>query len=193
MTGVDFSPAALASARQLADRLGLHATWVESDVLNARAAVEGSFDLVYTSIGTITWFPDLDGWARQVAALLRPGGTFFIRDGHPALYSLDEESDDLRIRYSYFCNGAAQQWDDDSTYVGDGTVSHTRTYEWPHPISEILNALIGAGLRILRMDEGRTLPWKYSPRMVEAEGGFAWPDGEQDRVPCTYTIIAQRD
>lgn len=193
VTGVDFSPGALTSAEQLASRLCLQATWVESDVLDARAAVEGDFDLVYTSIGTITWLPDLDRWARQIAALLRPGGTFFIRDGHPVLYSLDEASDELRVRYSYFGNGSAQQWDNESTYVGDGTVSHTRTYEWPHPISEILNALIGAGLRILRMDEGRTLPWRYSPRMVKTEGGFAWPEGEQNLVPCTYTIIAQRD
>ncbi len=193
VTGVDFSGAALASARRLASRLSLQATWVETDVLKARAAIEGDFDLVYTSIGTITWLPDLDRWAQQVAELLRPGGTFFIRDRHPALYSLDESADDLRIGYSYFGNGDAQQWDEASTYVGDGTVAHTRTYEWPHPISEVINALIGAGLRIVRMDEGRVLPWRFSPRMVEVKDGFAWPEDERDRVPCTYTIIALRD
>ena len=193
VTGVDFSPAALASAGRLADRLGLAATWVETDVLNAREAVEGDFDLVYTSIGTITWLKDLDQWARQIAALLRPGGTFFIRDGHPTLYSVDENAPELRIGYRYFGDGQAQQWDDESTYAGDGTVAHSRTYEWPHPISEVLNALISAGLRIVKMDEGRVLPWKYSPRMVTVDGGYAWPEHERDLIPCTYTIIAIRD
>lgn len=192
VTGVDFSPAALESAARLAGRLGIEAKWVETDVLEARAAVEGDFDVVYTSIGTITWLPDLERWATQVAALLRAGGTFYIRDGHPSLYTIDESAECLQLRYPYFGNGRALVWDDDSTYAGDGKVEHSRTYEWAHPISEILNSLIGAGLQILRVDEGTTLPWKFSPRMVEVTDGFAWPEPERDLVPCTYTIIARK-
>jgi len=192
VTGVDFSPGALKSAAGLAERLGLEATWVETDVLEARAAVDGDFDLVYTSIGTITWLPDLDRWAGQIAGLLRAGGTFYIRDGHPALYSVDEHADVLQLRYPYFSNGKAQVWDDESTYAGDGKVAHARTYQWAHPMSAILNSLIGAGLRILRVEEGKTLPWRFSPRMVEVPDGFAWPEPERDLVPCTYTIIARK-
>lgn len=192
VTGVDFSPSALAAARRLAGRLGLAATWVECDVLESRRAVTGNFDLVYTSIGTITWLPDLDRWAVQVAGLLRPGGTFYIRDGHPGLYSVDEDATELRLRYPYFGNGQAQSWDNESSYVGEGKLAHTRNYEWPHPLSEIINSLIGAGLQILRLDEGRVLPWRFSTRMVEVPGGFAWPEDERDRVPCTYTVIARR-
>lgn len=162
-------------------------------MLDARVAVTGDFDLVYTSIGTITWLPDLDRWAQQVIALLKPGGTFFIRDGHPALYSVDEHADALVLRYPYFSGGQALAWDDDTTYVGEGTVAHTRTYEWPHPLSEILNALIRAGLQLLHVEEGRSLPWKFSERMVEVPGGFAWPEAERDLIPCTYTIIARRN
>ncbi|WP_052193253.1 class I SAM-dependent methyltransferase [Microbacterium sp. ZOR0019] len=193
VTGVDFSPSALRAAAQLAARLGIDATWVETDVLDARAAVDGDFDVVYTSIGTITWLSDLERWAAQIVALLRPGGMFFIRDGHPALYALDENAAELTTRYSYFATGHAQQWDDDSTYVGDGRLAHTRTYEWPHPLSEILGALLRAGLRLIHFDEGRTLPWRFSDRMVEVPGGYAWPDAERDKLPCTYTIIARRD
>ncbi|MFF5790661.1 class I SAM-dependent methyltransferase [Paeniglutamicibacter sp. NPDC012692] len=192
VTGVDFSPSALESAAGLADRLGLEVKWVETDVLDARAAVDGDFDLVYTSIGTITWLPDLDRWAAQVAGLLRAGGTFYMRDGHPSLYAIDEHADGLQLRYPYFGNGQAQVWDDESTYAGDGKVAHPRTFQWAHSLSEILNSLIGAGLQILRLDEGTTLPWKFSPRMVEVPDGFAWPEAERDLVPCTYTIIARK-
>lgn len=192
VTGVDFSPTALTLANELAERLQIAATWVETDVLEARAAVNGDFDLVYTSIGTINWLPDLDRWATQIAALLRPGGTFYIRDGHPSLYALDEHAETLQLRYPYFGNGQPQIWDDDSTYVGEGKVTHARTYQWAHPLSEIINSLIGAGLQILRIEEGRTLPWKFSPRMVEVADGFAWPDSCRDLVPCTYTIIARK-
>lgn len=192
VTGVDFSPGALASAGRLARRLGLDATWVETDVLEARADVDGDFDLVYTSIGTINWLPDLDCWAAQVAGLLRTGGTFYIRDGHPALYAIDEHAHGLQLRYPYFGNGGPQQWNDESTYAGDGKVTHSRTYQWAHALSEIMNALIAAGLQILRVDEGKTLPWKFSPRMVEVPEGFAWPESERALVPCTYTIIARK-
>lgn len=192
VTGVDFSPRALASAAALAKRIGIGATWVETDVLEARAAVNGDFDLVYTSIGTINWLYDLDRWASQVAGLLRPGGTFYIRDGHPALYSVDEHSDGLQLRYPYFGNGEAQLWEDESTYAGDGKVAHARTYQWAHPLSKIITSLIMAGLQILHVDEGRTIPWKFAPRMVEVDEGFAWPEAERDLIPCTYTIIARK-
>ncbi|MGN7947834.1 class I SAM-dependent methyltransferase [Microbacterium sp. 22215] len=193
VTGVDFSAPALGVAAALADRAGVAATWVETDVLDARSAVSGDFDVVYTSIGTICWLEDLDRWAAQIAALLRPGGTFFIRDGHPALLALDEDAQELTTRYPYFGDGRAQQWDDDSTYAGDGTVAHSRTYEWPHPLSEILGALLGAGLRLVHFDEGRTLPWRFSPRMVEVPRGYAWPEAERNLVPCTFTIVARKD
>jgi SAM-dependent methyltransferase len=192
VTGVDFSPGALESAANLAERLGIDATWVESDVLESCAAVDGDFDLVYTSIGTITWLPDLDRWATQIAGLLRAGGTFYIRDGHPALYAIDEHADGLQLHHPYFGNGEAQLWDDESTYVGDGKVTHSRTYQWAHPLSEIINSLIGAGLQILRVYEDKTIPWKFAPRMVEVPEGFAWPESERDLVPCTYTIIARK-
>ncbi|MFJ4997022.1 class I SAM-dependent methyltransferase [Microbacterium sp. NPDC088619] len=193
VTGVDFSEPALRAAEALANRTGVSATWVHTDVLDARDAVSGDFDVVYTSIGTICWLEDLDRWAAQIVALLRPGGTFFIRDGHPALLALDEDAPGLTTRYPYFGDGRAQQWDDESTYAGDGKVTHPRTYEWPHPLSEILGSLLRAGLRLVHFDEGRTLPWRFSPRMVDVPRGYAWPEAERNLVPCTYTIVAHKD
>jgi len=200
VVGVDFSSAALGAARTLAARLGVEAEWVETDVLDARAAVDRElgaarlFDVVYTSIGTICWLHDLDRWAAQVAALLKPGGVFYIRDGHPALNSLDEDAEGLSIRYRYFGDGGALQWDDEGTYAGDGHVAHSRTYEWPHPISEVVTVLLRHGLTLLALDEGKTLPWQFSRRMTMTEDGeYVWPGSESLLVPCTFTIVARRD
>ena len=202
VTGVDFSPAALAAAAALANDLGVAADWIHTDVLNARAAIDRQlgadrlFDVVYTSIGTIGWLHDLDRWAAQVAALLKPGGIFYIRDGHPMLGTLDEYAPGLTVRYRYFGDGTALQWDEGGTYVGDGTVEHTRTYEWPHPISEVVMALISQGLTLVALDEGKTLPWQFSPRMQpvadQADPDFEWPQDERDLVPCTFTVVARR-
>ncbi|WP_235014775.1 class I SAM-dependent methyltransferase [Microbacterium sp. SLBN-154] len=192
VTALDFSDRALEVAARPAERAGVDVTWVLGDVLEARTHVSGDFDIVYTSVGTIGWLRDLDRWAMQIAALLRPGGLFYIRDGHPMLYTIDEDADDDLVRHRYFADGTAQMWDDDSTYAGDGKVAHSRTYEWPHPLSETINSLISAGLRIEKLEEGRVLPWRFSGRMVPVDHGWMWPEGVRDRIPATFTIIARK-
>ena len=92
MTGVDFSPVAIAEARGLAERLGLDMDFVESDVYSVLDVLEpASYDLVFTGIGALCWLPDIRRWAEVVAGLLRPGGRLFLREGHPVLWSLDGE------------------------------------------------------------------------------------------------------
>jgi len=199
VVGVDFSQPALDAAASLASELGHDAQWVATDVLDARAAVttqlgeDRSFDVVYTSIGTVWWLNDLDVWAAQVAALLKPGGVFYIRDGHPAMYALDERQQDLVSTYRYFPNGNAQAWDVEGSYVGEGSVDNRRTYEFPHPVSEILQALISAGLDLVWIDEGKTLPWRFSTFMVEREDGdFELPEDQREVMPLTFTAVARK-
>lgn len=75
MSGLDFSPASLQQARRLAARCGTAIDYVESSVYDAATALpRASFDLVYTGIGALNWLPRIDDWARNVAALLKPGG-----------------------------------------------------------------------------------------------------------------------
>jgi 2-polyprenyl-3-methyl-5-hydroxy-6-metoxy-1,4-benzoquinol methylase len=55
-TGVDFSPNAVAAARDLAGRTGISAQFVEANVYDAAGALDRrTFDIVYTSIGSIIW------------------------------------------------------------------------------------------------------------------------------------------
>lgn len=193
VTGVDFSQPALDAAAELATKIDQPATWVQGDVLEAARLVGKKFDVVYTSIGTITWLKDLGLWAEQIAGLLNDGGIFYIRDGHPTLFTLDETVHPPALRYRYFANGLAQEWHDESTYAGEGTVAHARTFEFPHSISEILTALLGAGLRIEAFHEGDTLPWEFSPSMIRTEtGDYRWPDELAEIIPCTFTVVARK-
>ncbi|MFC6358916.1 class I SAM-dependent methyltransferase [Luteococcus peritonei] len=192
VTGLDLSPASLEVARRLAGEAGEQIRFVESDVMDAAAALGDQFDVVYTSVGVLCWLQDLDRWATQVAALLRPGGIFHLRDGHPMMYALDEQAAEPVLRHAYFGTGQAQAWDDEGTYIGDGTVAEPRSYEWPHPMSEVVGALLRAGLQIERLDEGRTLDWRFSERMVESPEGYRWPAELADIIPCTFTVVARR-
>ncbi|MBB5791445.1 hypothetical protein [Jiangella mangrovi] len=65
---------------------------------------DGCADLVYTGKGTLIWLTDLRSWARDVALLLRPGGTLFAYEAHPAVPLRTWHADEPRIRpdRSYF-------------------------------------------------------------------------------------------
>jgi SAM-dependent methyltransferase len=55
---------------------------------DAPQAVEGEFDIVFTTWGTICWLPDIVRWAETIASLLAPGGVFYFADAHPAAPSI---------------------------------------------------------------------------------------------------------
>lgn len=194
VTGIDLSPASIAAARDLAARSGLPATFLESDVADALDVCADRFDVVCTGIGALCWLPDLDAWARVVAGLLRPGGTFFVREAHPVVYALDPDRTDgaLVLTQPYF-GGAPRHHRHASTYAGGAVLEDARdTYEWQHGLAEIVQALLGAGLRLAAIAEHRTLPWRTLPGMVPTgDGSWALPDGG-DRLPLTFALTATK-
>lgn len=201
VVGVDFSPAALEVASELAQKHGTAGkmAWVQGDVMKARALVTAAlgdieFDLVFTTTGTIEWLNDLNLWARQIYALLKPGGLFYIHDSHPAMYTVDEQRPGPPVSvYPYFYGGKPIAIHEQTSYSGDGVLENDLTYTYPHPISTIINSLIMAGLQIERMGEGRTIPWQYSPIMEEVSpGNYAWPAPFRDSIPVTFTLIARK-
>src|ERR1700752_3452498 len=74
VTGLDFSPAALAKAEGLARRAGVEVSWVQADAASIPAHLNERFDLAYATVGAICWIEDISAWMRSVAATLRPGG-----------------------------------------------------------------------------------------------------------------------
>ena len=93
VTGVDFSEPAIAAARELSERSKTPGRFVVANVYDAADVLREQFDIVFTGVGAICWIPDIEAWARVVAALLRPGGTFYMREGHPVLWTLDWRDD----------------------------------------------------------------------------------------------------
>lgn len=192
--GLDFSPAAIAAARELQAKTGLDAKFVEGDVYNARSLIEGDFDLVYSTWGTIGWLPDVARWGKVAASLLKPGGALYLLDGHPSLLTLDEK--DLRPAYDWRTPIAKPlTMSEETTYTGDtAKIAHPVTHEWLHPLSDVINAAIGAGLRLDYLHEHEELAWQFAPLMVPKEGKrrmWVLPEGFP-RLPLAYSIRATR-
>ncbi len=199
VVGVDLSGESLRRARTIAADAGAEVEYVEANVYDAREAVEGDFDLVYTSLGVLCWLPDIDGWARVVAALLAPGGRFFIRDDHPMFMTVGEDvSDGLRIEQPYFQQDHPLTWEDEGSYVeaaGDvPAVVHTRNHQWNHSIGEIVTALLRAGLVIDALEEVPCSAWMPWPElMVEDEQGRGFRLRDRpERLPLQFVIEAHR-
>jgi len=195
MCGLDFSPAALAQARELSGTLGLDVPFHEADVYKAVEVLGGArFDLVYTGVGALCWLPDVRRWAAVVAGLLRPGGRLFIREGHPMLWSIDETRPDgvLAVDFAYFERPEPLVWDDASTYVEtDVQFTQNVTHSWNHGMAEIITALMDAGLTLTQFVEHDSVPWDALPgRMVEGEDGEHRLAERPWRVAMSYTLQA---
>lgn len=196
MTGLDFSGASVAQARELAAASGASVEFVESDVYAAREVLDGEFDLLFTGIGALCWLPSVERWAATVASLLAPGGRLFIREGHPALWALGDPSEPGRIELShpYFELPEATVWDEPGTYVEtDVEFEHTVTQEWNHGIGEILSAVLAAGLRIDTFVEHDSVPWDAFPGHMDAIGGGEFRlSVRPERLPHSYTLVATK-
>ena len=197
MTGLDFSGPAVAAATELAAATGADATFVQSDVYAAADVLAaGSFDLVYTGIGALCWLPDIRRWAQVVAALLRPGGRLFIRDGHPMLYSIDDPRGDglLSVAYPYFEQAEPQVWDQGGTYVAtDAVFTHNVTHEWSHGIGEIVTALLDAGMTLTGLVEHDSVPWNALPGMMTESGGEWRLTENPERLAASFTMQAVKN
>ncbi|HZH51281.1 MAG TPA: class I SAM-dependent methyltransferase [Microvirga sp.] len=191
VTGLDFSPVAIEGARELAEKAGLPATFVQADLYEARQAIEGTFDMVYTSWGTICWLPDIRAWAQVVAGMLEPGGTFYFADSHPFALVLDERDGVIRPTYGWRTpQDRPDAFTDAKSYTGDEFAEPVTDYNWLHPLSDIVTGLIEAGLTLEFLHEHERLPWKLFPSMVTAgERMFRLPDGAVP-MPLAFSLKA---
>lgn len=194
VTGTDFSTEAITAARQLAARAGLSVEFVQTLNEEAPAILGREFDVVFTSVGVLAWLADLESWAHTIHTLLKPGGLFFIREGHPMMSALAYERDDdlLVVDEPYFPIGQPLRYDDGVTYASENVLTdHKTNYQWPHSLAEILGAVLGAGLVIESFDEHTTMPWKALPSLVKTPDGYALPNG-RERLPLMFSLAARR-
>jgi SAM-dependent methyltransferase len=211
VVGVDFSSKAISLARQLTQAVGLSdvARFVECNVYDTRAHVQEVFDIVFTSFGVIGWLPDLRPWASVIKQSLRPGGRLFLIEFHPYVW-MSQMGPDLSIRYPYFNRGPI-------TEMGSGTYAERaanityREHGWNHSLSDVISALLEAGLQIEHFAEYDYTPFDIFPNLVRrsastgnvgnakssavsvepTEDGF-WFREHPGMIPLTFSLQASR-
>lgn len=182
-TGVDISPVAIQKANELAEQASLSARFVCSDVYGFGASGTERFDIVFTSYGALCWLPDLKRWAEVVASNLAMGGRCYIVEFHPV--------HDLLAGFSYFtCTDP--DIDEEGTYTENGANAVAELATWAHPISSVINALVGVGIEIERISEFPYSPYNCFDGMVEREPGRFYLSHKGNDVPIVYSISGQK-
>jgi len=187
VTGVDLSDEAIKEASQLNDELGLKAKFICCNVYDTSAHVTELFDIVFTSYGTIGWLPDLQPWATMIAERLKPGGTFYLAEFHPVVWMFDD--DFTHIKYAYE-NREVIVTENQGTYTDRTAAITGKEYSWNHSISEVLSALIGAGLQLRLFNEHMYSPYSCFRNMVETEKGQWHIKGMESKLPMVYSLKA---
>jgi SAM-dependent methyltransferase len=190
VTGVDLSDRAIARARQLAELASLPARFVESDVYELPRHLDeaGTFDLVFTTYGTIGWLPDLDRWAEVIHHFVAPGGALVFAEFHPIVWTLNRQRDGFE--YSYFNRGPIVE-QSASSYTGRAKVATTEV-GWNHALGDVLTALLRRGLVLERFSEHDFSPWNCFPDSVAVGPQRYQLAGLEGMLPLTYALRARK-
>jgi len=191
VVGVDYSPNAIAAARVLAKSMNLPAEFIESNVYDLPRHHHKQYDIVFTSYGVLKWLADIRGWAEVVAHFLAPGGLFYLVEFHPFLYVFDYDHA-TELTYPYFSDAAGTTYTEHGSYARPEMATTHTAHAWNHPTSEVITALLAAGLSI---EEFREYPYSTLDcfPFVRMGGHERYVhQTHPEKVPMLYSVAARR-
>jgi 2-polyprenyl-3-methyl-5-hydroxy-6-metoxy-1,4-benzoquinol methylase len=188
VTGLDLSDTAIARARELARQAGLEATFVRANVLDMDQYLDRTYDLIFSSYGTIGWLPGLTRWGQLIGQFLKPGGRFVFAEFHPVVWMLDDGM--TRFQYSYFNREVIAETVQGSYAVPQDTKQQA-CYSWNHSLADVFNALRGGGLQLTRFEEYDYSPYDCFARTVKTDQGYQIK-GLEGKMPMVYALEARK-
>lgn len=201
VTGVDLTPEAVDEARKLSAASGIPARFIESNVYDLpRVLKKERFDIVFTSYGTICWLPDLNAWAKVIARYLKPGGRFYIADGHPLVHALEFDGPKGAPRFArnYFQRRPTSYVTGNGTYSAPHAVHpRGRNFEWQHTMDDIVTAIRSAGLSIESLKEFpytffEITMWSGKRLMRQDRKGFWHLRNRKTGIPLMFSLAARQ-
>jgi SAM-dependent methyltransferase len=187
VVGVDLSDVSIEKARDLAEKTNSTATFICCDVYDLPNHLNDTFDIVFTSYGTIGWLPDLDKWANVISRFLKPGGSFVFAEFHPVVWMFDD--DFSKVGYNYFNSGEIIETES-GTYT-DRAAEITQTYVcWNHGIAEVLTSLMNNGLALTAFNEYDYSPYDIFRDSYEPSPGQFRVKHLENKIPMVYALTA---
>ncbi|TDV42590.1 class I SAM-dependent methyltransferase [Actinophytocola oryzae] len=171
VTALDLSAGMLRYAAAANEATGIDVPLVRANAERLPFA-SGSFDIACSAFGAVPFVTDVAATFREVARVLRPGGSWVFAVTHPMrwIFPDDPGPNGLRVTGSYFDRTPYVEVDEDgnATYV-----------EYHRTLGDFVGALTAAGLTIVELvepewPEGLTDEWgQWSPLRGELFPGTA--------------------
>ena len=193
VTGIDISSEGIRLARLLAKQANLEANFIESNIYDLPKVLTEKFDIVYTSIGVLCWLNDLKEWGKIINHFLKPSGFFYIAEIHPFSMVFNNETKDikdLQVHFNYFHDTKPLEFIADGSYASNEKFEPKKEYEWQHSMSDIINSLIEAGLRIDFLNEYPFTVWQAFPFAERGPDGFYRLKNQKAETPLLFTLKA---
>ncbi|TBV27756.1 SAM-dependent methyltransferase [Meridianimaribacter sp. CL38] len=169
--GVDISDEGIGFAQKLNEELELDADFVCCNVLETSKYVTDTFDIVFTSYGVIGWLPNLEPWGQMIADRLNKGGVFYMAEFHPIVWMFDYLEGKPIMKYGYMQDEVIYE-EYEGTYANTDSKMISKEYGWNHGLSEVINALTKAGLRIDYLNEYDESPYNVLPDLEQTKSGM---------------------
>lgn len=186
-TGIDLSDAAINQAKKLNEQCGTDAEFLVSDVYDLPSNLEGQFDIVFTSYGTIGWLPDMNKWASVINHFLKDGGKFVFAEFHPAVWMFDDNHDS--VFYSYFTSDPIVETYN-GTYAQKDSEVELQDVSWNHSLGEVMTSLMDQGLSIEHFKEYDFSPYNCFNGMQEDGPNEYRITKFGNKLPLMYTLMA---
>ena len=195
VTGVDFSEEGISISRELAKKANIDARFIQSNIFDLPDVLDEQFDIVFTSYGVLVWLHDLKRWAEIVAHFLKPGGTFFIAEFHPFLWTMDnEDTDDFKLIRSYFSRDTPYEFEVDGSYAESAKkIKPQVDYEWGYGLADIITSIAEAGLRIEFFHEFNKSPFQGFPFFKQHDDGYWYYDNPEVQLPLVFSLKATKN
>jgi ubiquinone/menaquinone biosynthesis C-methylase UbiE len=181
--GFDLSEEFIKQAQALNEAAGHDCEFVASNVYEISETYNQAFDLIYITIGVLSWMPDIAAFFAVVARILKPQGQLMIYEMHPFLNMLDapEETDNpLQIALSYFNLSATEDTTTLDYYEGNKYDALPK-YWFAHSLSALFMGMISNGIAITSFEE---YPHAIEPLFKPIE--------HYQRVPLSYILVGKK-
>ncbi len=179
--GFDISEAFIEQAQRLAASGGIDCEFVASNIYEIPSRFNAQFGLVFISVGSLGWIPDLDRYFQVAARLLHSHGWLLIYEEHPILDMFEPSAEDpMRLYNSYFKDQPFID-QDGLDYYGNTTYDSLPTYWFHHKLSDIFTAMLAQGLVIQSFQE-------YAHDLANV---FSYMEQVQAKPPLSYSLLAR--
>jgi len=185
VTACDISPKAIEIASRNSEKMNLAVEFVNADMQTLEPINDSQYDIVFATYPV--WVQDIEEACRTWNRVLKQGGRLLWKMEHPITYCIFENKDGLFIGTDY--NAPSTEFHEKfggtplARRTAGGWSVDLPVAEHFYRISDILNAVSGAGFRITAVHESYDMNPAFENKDLP---GIP----EMRKLPCLFTVLA---